>query len=185
MRGGWKEKHVMPTQINFDSYISKTPGFPKDGITFYDISPILEDKVIVKKAMQAMSDLTAPMAPDVIAGIDARGFLFALPLAMQLDCGAIMVRKAGKLPGAVFEQSYALEYGEARLSVQASRQLSGKRIVLCDDLLATGGTLAAAGALVQKAGGILAGAVCVIELTGLGGRRHLDCPVTALQTYEF
>ena len=97
----------------------------------------------------------------------------------------VMVRKAGKLPGELFEQSYALEYGEARLSIQASRQLHGKRVVLCDDLLATGGTLEASARLVAQIGGILAGAVCIIELTGLGGRARLDCPVAALQTYEF
>ena len=171
--------------VNFDSFISKTPGFPKEGITFYDISPLLEDKVIVKAAMSALCDLAQPMKPDVIAGIDARGFLFALPLAMELDCGAIMVRKAGKLPGKVLEQSYALEYGEARLSIQASRQLNGRRVVLCDDLLATGGTLEAAAKLVERCGGTLAGAVCIIELTGLKGRSRIDCPVKALQTYEF
>ena len=171
--------------VNFDSFISKTPGFPKEGITFYDISPLLEDKVIVKAAMSALCDLAQPMKPDVIAGIDARGFLFALPLAMELDCGAIMVRKAGKLPGKVLEQSYALEYGEARLSIQASRQLNGRRVVLCDDLLATGGTLEAAAKLVERCGGTLAGAVCIIELEGLKGRSRIDCPVKALQTYEF
>jgi len=176
---------VTQQQINFDTYISKTPGFPKDGITFYDISPILEDRQVVKAAMEAMSNLARPMEPDIIAGIDARGFLFALPLAMELDCGAVMVRTAGKLPGDVFEQSYALEYGQARLSLQASRQISGRRVVLCDDLLATGGTLLAAAQLVEKAGGIVAGAVCVIELTGLAGRDHLNCPVAALQDYEF
>ena len=129
--------------FNADLHISKTPGFPKDGITFYDISPILEDRTDV------------------------------------------MVRKAGKLPGELHEQSYALEYGEARLSIQASRQLRDKRVVLCDDLLATGGTLQAAAQLVSRSGGILAGAVCIIELTGLKGRDRLDCPVKALQSYEF
>jgi adenine phosphoribosyltransferase len=97
----------------------------------------------------------------------------------------VMVRKAGKLPGELLEQSYALEYGEARLSIQASRQLNGRRIVLCDDLLATGGTLEAAAKLVERCGGTLAGAVCIIELTGLKGRSRIDCPVKALQTYEF
>jgi len=168
-----------------DPYISKTPGFPKDGITFYDISPILEDSEAVRLAMAALADLARPMQPDIIAGIDARGFLFALPLALELGCGMVMVRKAGKLPGELFEQAYALEYGEARLSIQASRQLRGRRVVLCDDLLATGGTLDAAARLVDQCGGILAGAVCIIELTGLKGRDRLDCPVAALQTYEF
>ena len=135
--------------------------------------------------MDALSELVQPMRPEIIAGVDARGFLFALPLALSMECGMVMVRKAGKLPGELFEQSYALEYGEARLSIQASRQLHGKRVVLCDDLLATGGTLEASARLVAQSGGILAGAVCIIELTGLAGRARLDCPVAALQTYEF
>lgn len=180
---GWRRKP--PTLVNLDPHISKTPGFPKPGITFYDIGPILEDGNVVKAAMAALTDIAAPFQPDVIAGVDARGFLFALPLAMSLDCGAVMIRKAGKLPGEVLEQSYALEYGEARLSLQTHRQLTDKRVVLCDDLLATGGTLAASAALIAKAGGILAGAVCIIELTGLAGRDRLDCPVAALQQYEF
>ena len=171
--------------FNADPHISKTPGFPKDGITFYDISPILEDRTVVRQAMTALAALTSPMQPDIIAGIDARGFLFALPLALELDCGMVMVRKAGKLPGELHEQSYTLEYGEGRLSIQASRQLRDKRVVLCDDLLATGGTLQAATQLVLRSGGVLAGAVCIIELTGLKGRDRLDCPVKALQSYEF
>ena len=171
--------------FNADPHISKTPGFPKDGITFYDISPILEDRTVVRQAMTTLAALTSPMQPDIIAGIDARGFLFALPLALELNCGMVMVRKAGKLPGELHEQSYTLEYGEARLSIQASRQLRDKRVVLCDDLLATGGTLQAAAQLVSRSGGILAGAVCIIELTGLKGRDRLDCPVKALQSYEF
>jgi adenine phosphoribosyltransferase len=103
---------------------------------------------------------------------------------LSMDCGMVMVRKAGKLPGELIEQAYALEYGEARLSIQANRQLRDRRIVLCDDLLATGGTLEAAAQLVRQYGGILAGAVCVIELTELKGRQRLDCTVAALQTYE-
>ena len=93
--------------------------------------------------MDALADLTRSMQPDIIAGIDAWGFLFALPLALELACGMVIVRKAGKLPGALFEQSYAVEYSEARLSIQAGRQLHYKRVVLCDNLLATGGTLKA------------------------------------------
>lgn len=171
--------------FNADLFISKTPGFPKEGITFYDISPILEDRDAVRRTMEALADMARPMKPDVIAGIDARGFIFALPLALSLECGMVMVRKAGKLPGDIVEKSYALEYGEARLSIQASRQLAGRRVVLCDDLLATGGTLRAAAWLVNECGGTVAGAVCVIELTGLKGRDGLDCPVVALQTYEY
>ena len=171
--------------FSLDTYISKTPGFPKEGITFYDISPALEDPDALSQTMDAMADITAPFAPDIIAGIDARGFLFALPLALHLKCGTVMVRKKGKLPGTVFETSYALEYGEATLALQSSRQMKDKRVVLCDDLLATGGTLSAAGTLVEKAGGHLVGAVCMIELTGLKGAERLNCPVAALQQYEF
>lgn len=175
----------MTSSFLLDPYISKTPGFPKEGITFYDISPALEDATVLKQLMMAMAERTAVFKPDIIAGIDARGFLFALPLSLELNCGTVMVRKSGKLPGKVLEEAYALEYGTARLSVQASRAIAGKRVVLCDDLLATGGTLSAAANLIRRAGGTLAGAVCVIELTGLKGREKLDCDVTALQTYEF
>ena len=168
-----------------DEHISKTPDFPKEGITFYDISPAIEDPVALRQTMDAMAAITAPFEPDIIAGIDARGFLFAMPLALNLNCGTVMVRKKGKLPGKVYETSYALEYGEATLALQSSRQIRDRRIVLCDDLLATGGTLAAAGELVLKAGGNLVGAVCLIELTGLKGAEKLGCPVTALQQYEF
>ena len=93
-----------------------------------------------------MVGLAKAYQPDIIAGIDARGFLFSMPLALALDCGTVMIRKAGKLPGKVIETSYALEYGEARLSIQASRAIKNKRVVLCDDLLATGGTLTAGAA---------------------------------------
>ena len=168
-----------------DDHISKTPGFPKEGITFYDISPALEDPQVLQQMIHEMTILAKGFEPDIFAGIDARGFLFSMPLALALNCGTVMVRKAGKLPGKVIEESYALEYGTARLSIQASRAVKGKRVVLCDDLLATGGTLAATEKLVTKAGGIVAGAICVIELTGLKGRDRLNCDVLALQRYEF
>ena len=171
--------------LNLDEHISKTPGFPKEGITFYDISPALEDADTLSKMIAEMVGLAKAYQPDIIAGIDARGFLFSMPLALALGCGTVMIRKAGKLPGKVIETSYALEYGEARLSIQASRAIKNKRVLLCDDLLATGGTLTAGARLIEQAGGILAGAVCVIELTGLKGRQKLGCDVSALQCYEF
>ncbi len=174
--------------FDLDAHISKTPDFPKSGITFYDFSPALEDGAILAKMIDAFCAISHPLAPDVIAGIDARGFLFATPLALAMGCGAVMVRKAGKLPGKVIEQSYALEYGEAVLSLQTSRQIKGKRVLLVDDLLATGGTVSASVDLINKAGGIVAGTACLIELTGLGGRALLaekNCPVVSLQTYEF
>ena len=171
--------------LNLDPYISKTPGFPKQGITFYDISPALEDPAILQQAIAALCDLAAPMQPDLVAGIDARGFLFSVPLASQLDCGVVMIRKAGKLPGALYESSYALEYDNATLALRHDSNLAGKNIVLCDDLIATGGTLAAAADLVGMAGGTVTGAVCLIALTGLKAREKLSFPVAYLQSYEF
>ena len=175
-------------EFDLDQHISKTPDFPKAGIVFYDFSPALEDGAVLAEMIAALCKIAAPLRPDVIAGIDARGFLFATPLALAMGCGAVMVRKAGKLPGQVIEQSYALEYGEARLSIQTSRQIAGKRVLLVDDLLATGGTVSASVDLITKAGGIVAGTACLIELKGLKGRARLQeksCPVVSLQAYEF
>ena len=174
--------------FDLDAHISKTLDFPKEGILFYDFSPALEDGAVLSQLITAMCDIAKPFQPDIIAGIDARGFLFATPLALTMGCGAVMVRKAGKLPGDVIEQSYELEYGSATLSLQASRNIAGKRVLLVDDLLATGGTLSASVDLIRKAGGIVAGTVCLIELTGLKGKEKLgekDCPVASLQQYEF
>lgn len=174
--------------FDLDAHISKTPDFPKPGIVFYDFSPALEDGALLSQMIDALCAIASPLRPDVIAGIDARGFLFATPLALAMGCGAIMVRKAGKLPGTVFEQSYALEYGEAVLSLQTARNIKNKRVLLVDDLLATGGTVSASVDLITKAGGIIAGTACLIELTGLKGRDKLaskNCPVVSLQQYEF
>ncbi len=175
----------MTSTFSLDPHISKTPGFPKEGITFYDISPALENPVVLRQLISHLAEAAHGFRPDMVAGIDARGFLFAMPLALDLNCGTVMIRKAGKLPGKILEEAYALEYGTASLSVQASRALAGKRVILCDDLLATGGTLAASAKLISRAGGTLAGAVCVVELTGLNGREKLPCDVVALQHYEF
>ena len=113
--------------FNLDVHISKTPDFPKEGITFYDISPALEDPDVLAEMMAEMTRLAKDFDPDIFAGIDARGFLFSMPLALALKCGTIMVRKAGKLPGKVLEEAYALEYGTARLSMHASRAVPYSR----------------------------------------------------------
>ena len=172
------------TPFILDPYISKIPDFPKTGITFYDISPALEDAYAFSQMTKAFCEKARSYSPDMLVGIDARGFLFGAAAAVTLKCGVVMIRKTGKLPGETIETSYSLEYGEARLALQTARHVAGKRILLCDDLLATGGTLAAAESLVTKVGGIVCGAVCAIELTGLKGRDKLSCPVSVLQTYE-
>ena len=176
---------IKNSEINFDSHIAKVPNFPKKGIIFYDISPILENPYVLKSSIDALCQKAEPFEPELVAGVDARGFLFATPLAYKLNCGCVMIRKSNKLPGKLLSQDYDLEYGTAELSVQKERQLSGKRVLLIDDLIATGGSLAAAQTLINKAGGIICCALCVIELTGLKGRDKLNCPVISLQSYMF
>ena len=110
----------MTSVFSLDPHISKTPGFPKEGITFYDISPALENAVVLRQLIGRMAEVARKFNPDIIAGIDARGFLFAIPLALELDCGTVMIRKAGKLPGKVLEESYALEYGTCLLYTSPS-----------------------------------------------------------------
>lgn len=170
---------------HLDAWIQTYPDFPKPGILFYDIAPIIEHPVRLKTTCQLLADAITPWAPEVLVGIDSRGFLFATPVALQMELGVVMVRKKGKLPGPVREASYALEYGEATLAVQTDRQLADKRIVLIDDLLATGGTLAATESLLDEVGAEVVGTVVLIELTGLKGREVLKAPVKSLQTYDF
>lgn len=131
-----------------------------------------------------IQDAITDWQPDVLVGIDSRGFLFATPVALLMDLGVVMVRKKGKLPGDVREQSYALEYGEATLAVQRDRDLTAKRVVLIDDLLATGGTLAATEKLLNESGAEVVGTVVLIELKLLQGRKKLKAPVKSLQLYD-
>ena len=174
--------HTLP---DLDGYIAKYPGFPKDGITFYDIAPILEDGAVLAATVHRITDIARAYKPSVIAGVDARGFLFVTPVALALKAGVVMIRKIGKLPGEVLQESYALEYGEAELVLQAERSIKGKRVVLVDDLLATGGTLEAASKLIARQGGEVVANIVIIELTGLKGRDKLQADVHCLQTYEF
>ena len=166
-----------------DQWIQTYPDFPKPGILFYDIAPILEHPAYLKTTVDALSATIDDWNPDLLVGIDSRGFLFATPVALARGIGVVMIRKKGKLPGAVREASYALEYGEATLAVQCDRQLSGRRVVLIDDLLATGGTLAAAESLLTQSGANVVGTVVLIELTALAGRSRLAAPVRSLQSY--
>lgn len=171
--------------FNLDQYIARYPDFPKPGITFYDMSPMLEDHHALTSCVNVLVDLARPYQPDLIVGLDARGFLFVTPVALALNAGAIMIRKKGKLPGEVSTHSYTLEYGEATLAIQHDRDIAGKTIVIIDDLLATGGTIAAANELITKHGGKIAANIVLMELTGLNGRAHLTGDVLAMQQYEF
>lgn len=155
------------------------PDFPSPGILFVDLTPVLADG----PALAAVAaELVAPFAGefDVVAGVEARGFAFAAAAATAAGTGLLLVRKAGKLPGATLAESYALEYGEATLEVHGDQLPAGTRVLVVDDVLATGGTLGAAVRLVERAGWVAAGVAVVLEIPALGGRAALDRDVHAI-----
>ncbi len=170
--------------MDLKDHIRSIPDFPKPGILFYDISTLLRDADAWQVAMSRMAQSIRDYQPDFLAGIESRGFLFAAPLALKLGCGFVMLRKPGKLPGAVVGLDYALEYGSDRIEVQADAIPAGARVVVVDDLLATGGTLAASIRLLRMLGAEVPAAAALIELTFLDGRKRLDVPVEALLQYD-
>ena len=134
--------------------------------------------------IERMADMLRPYKPDVLAGIESRGFLLAAPLALALGTGFVMLRKQGKLPGTTVRHTYALEYGTDTIEIQNDAIKKGARVVLVDDLLATGGTLVAAVNLLEQVGGVVPAAACVIELTFLEGRKRLNVPIETLLKYD-
>ena len=170
--------------MELKDHIRSIPDFPKPGILFYDISTLLADPEAWQVAIGRLAEVVSPHRPDILAGVEARGFLVAAPLALKLGCGFIMVRKAGKLPGATVPYTYDLEYGTDTLEVQADAIEPGQRVVVVDDLLATGGTLRAACELLRRVGGDVRGAAFLIELSFLGGRDRLDVPCASLMAYD-
>jgi adenine phosphoribosyltransferase len=149
------------------------PDFPKPGIVFKDLTPLLADGPLFAEVGRAIVDQHANTGFDVVAGVEARGFLFAAAVAVEAGVGVVPVRKAGKLPWRTVSAAYELEYGEAVVEVHEDAFAAHKRVLLVDDVLATGGTLAAAADLIGRAGGELAGVSVVVELTALGGRDRL------------
>lgn len=170
--------------MNLKDHIREVPDFPKPGILFYDISTLLADPDAWQVTMGRMAKVAAPRLPDVLAGIESRGFLVAAPLALKLGLGFVMVRKKGKLPGATVRHEYALEYGTDTVEVQEGAVLPGQRVVILDDLLATGGTLNAASELLGKMGANVVGAACIIELSFLKGRERTKVPIDSLVAYD-
>jgi adenine phosphoribosyltransferase len=170
--------------MDLKEYIRGIPDFPKPGILFYDISTLLRDADAWQVAMGRMAKAVRAYQPDMLAGIESRGFLIAAPLALKLGCGFIMLRKRGKLPGETVGLNYALEYGMDRVEVQADAIQHGQRVVVVDDLLATGGTMAAGINLLRELGAIVPAAAALIELTFLKGRSRLDIPCEALVSYD-
>ena len=155
-------------------YINEIKDFPKDGIVFKDINPIYKNPKIWDELMLPLQKLISSIRPDFIAGIESRGFISASALAFQEKVGFIPIRKANKLPGKVLSANYQLEYGEDRLEIQMNSFEKDSRIIVIDDLLATGGTANAAGKLIRKAGGDLIGYAFLVELSELRGRNNLD-----------
>ena len=174
----------MSKDIDLKNHIRAIPDFPKPGILFYDISTLLAHAKAWHETIERMAAMIRPYKPDVLAGIESRGFLLAAPLALALGTGFVMLRKQGKLPGTTVRHTYALEYGTDTIEIQQDAFESGSRVVLVDDLLATGGTLAAAVTLLERVGGIVPAAACVIELTFLEGRKRLTIPVETLLKYD-
>lgn len=170
--------------MDLKDHIRSIPDFPKPGILFYDLSTLLRDADAWGVAMGRMARAVRTHQPDLIAGIESRGFLMAAPLALKLGCGLIMLRKRGKLPGATIGHDYALEYGTDRIEIQADAVHRGQRVVVVDDLLATGGTMAAGITLLRQVGAVVPAAAALIELMFLGGRAKLDVPFETLVTYD-
>jgi len=166
------------------SRVREIEGFPEPGVMFKDITPLLADHTAFAGAVDAIVSHHGRGTIDKVAGIEARGFILAAAVAYHFGAGFVPVRKAGKLPSATYTASYVLEYGEATLEVHQDAFEAGERVLLVDDVLATGGTVAAAASLVERAGAQVAGCSVLLELTALGGRARLtDLEVHALLTY--
>jgi adenine phosphoribosyltransferase len=170
--------------MELKSHIRAIPDFPKKGILFYDISTLLAHAGAWRYAIDQLAGQLRPEKPDLLVGIDARGFLLAAPLAIALGTGFIMVRKTGKLPGKTVTLNYALEYGKNSVEIQEDALKAGQRVIVLDDLLATGGTAQAAIKLCQNVGAEVVRSAFLIELSFLKGREQLSVPVTSLLSYD-
>lgn len=159
--------------IDLASKIRDVPNFPTEGIVFKDITPLVADPTAFREVIDRLAEWSGPRAPDVILGAEARGFIFGGALAYALGCGFVPARKPGKLPWHTVDARYALEYGNDTLQVHADAVGRDQRVIVLDDVLATGGTAAAKVELVEQLGGVVVGALFVIELTFLHGREKL------------
>jgi len=159
--------------FNLSSYLRDVPDFPKPGILFKDITPLLASPEALREAIKCMAALEWEEEIDRVVGIESRGFLFGVPLAMELELGFTPIRKLGKLPWRTKSVEYSLEYGSDTLEIHQDGVEAGGRVLLVDDLLATGGTMRAACELIEGIGGHVVGCVFLVELTALGGRRQL------------
>ncbi|HSE72833.1 MAG TPA: adenine phosphoribosyltransferase [Nocardioidaceae bacterium] len=176
----WLDQHL-------DGLIRDIPDFPQAGVVFKDITPLLADhdgfSAVVERLARAGRDQAGDVAVDKVVGMEARGFILAAPVALALGAGFVPVRKAGKLPWATHAVEYELEYGEATLEMHQDAIVEGERVLMVDDVLATGGTVAATRRLVEACGGVVAGVAVLMELSFLPGRQAVgEVPFTALKT---
>lgn len=171
--------------MNLKSYIRNIVDFPEPGIVFRDITTLLGDANALKFSIDRMQELCEPLRPDAIASVESRGFLFAAPLAYSMGKPLILVRKHGKLPHMTHSIDYELEYGSDTLEIHKDAISDGQRVLIVDDLLATGGTMSATAALVRLCGAHVVGHAFLIELAGLNGRERLrGDKVVSLVTYD-
>jgi adenine phosphoribosyltransferase len=170
--------------VNFKDYIRVIPDFPLPGIRFKDITTLLKDGPAYRAAIDAMKEQVSALKIDLIAGPEARGFVIGAPLAIALGVGFVPIRKSGKLPWETVEAAYDLEYGKDRLAIHKDSINPGQKILIADDLLATGGTIATSIDLIRQLGGDIVGAAFLIELSYLSGRNKLSgIDVFSLVTY--
>jgi adenine phosphoribosyltransferase len=160
--------------MNLSDYIRPIPDFPKPGILFRDITPLLANAAAFQQTIDQLAAMVRERSIDLVAAAEARGFLFAAPLALKLGLGLVLIRKPGKLPSKCLSHTYQLEYGTDTLQIHDDCVPPGARVLMVDDVLATGGTIDACCRLVEKAGGKIDACQFVIELAGLGGRKRID-----------
>jgi adenine phosphoribosyltransferase len=169
--------------LDLKPYVRDVPDFPAPGILFRDITPLLREPAAYAYALDRMTEAVRSIAPDAVAGIESRGFLFGAPIAQALGVGLGLVRKKGKLPWDTHEARYELEYGVDSVEMHKDAVTKGQRVLVVDDLIATGGTASAAVDLARQAGAEVVGATFLIELTALGGRTRLDTRCHAVLRY--
>jgi len=172
------------TALDFKSYVREVPDFPEPGVGFKDISPLLEDPTALRGAVDALAEWSAARTPDLILGAEARGYWLGGAIACAVGCGFVPARRPGKLPPETVTARYTLEYGENELEVGANAIKPGARVVIHDDVLATGGTMNAVAGLIERLGGEVVGINFVIDLTFLNGRERLaEYDVFSLMEY--
>ncbi|MCD7948835.1 MAG: adenine phosphoribosyltransferase [Erysipelotrichaceae bacterium] len=155
--------------MDLKEYIADIPDFPSEGVLFRDVTPLLADKDAYKESIRLLADFAKDKNVDVVAGPEARGFLFGCPVAVELGCGFVPVRKPGKLPREVVSKEYSLEYGTNEIQMHSDSIKPGQNVLIVDDLLATGGTVEAAISLIEQMGGNVVGVAFLIELEALKG----------------